>query len=98
MNSMDSDPSTDEASKQAMPLEYARPMPRAGGGRDLVIGIFVSIALAVGVGCLTFGLMLSDAHTVTDQMAATFTAFGAALLALVAGLVATVLWLRFVRR
>ena len=92
----------DESDKNppVVPLEYGRPMMRAPGHtRDLVIGIIISIALALGVGFLTFGLMIASPNMNRNmEMSATFTAVGTSLLSLVAGLVATVLWLRFVRR
>lgn len=83
-----------------MPLDYGTPVTRPPAHiRDLVVGIIISIVMAVGVGLLTFGWMIaSPSMTSRREMAATFTALGACLLTLAVCLVGTIAWLRFARR
>ena len=63
--------------------------------RDLLIGLGITLAMAIGVGCLTFGLMLGNSRSETD--AATFTAIGASLLTLAICLLLLIAYLRFLR-
>ena len=83
-----------------MPLDYGTPPLRPPGRtRDLVVGIVVSVVMALGVGFLTFGWMISSPNmSGRREMAATFTAVGACLLTLAVCLVGTIAWMRFARR
>lgn len=85
----------DETTKTTLPvetLEYGRPERSAGRTRDLVLGLLVSLFLSVGVGCVTFGLIIVMGR-IRDEQAA-IGAVGAALITAAFCLIGLMIFLR----
>ena len=77
-------------------LDYGRPPERSAcQWRDLVLGIVISAAGAIGAGCFTYGVL--RINQVRDDEAAV-TAVGLAFLTLAACLVILMFYLRLQRR
>ena len=74
------------------PLDYAPPMRRPGRTRDLWLGIVISLFMSVGVGCLSFGLLIAVGRIRDDE--AGIAAVGAALIVAALCLTGLVFFLR----
>jgi hypothetical protein len=76
-------------------LDYEPPQRRPSRLRELLLGLAISLLMAIGVGCLAFGILTSHGEMRDDQ--ATVTSAGLTLITLAICLVGLIFFLRRLR-